>query len=236
MQDSNAVQIRIVKHLQDGRGNLTVVGDDAQSIYGFRGATNRAFVLLSDVLVESTLQEHSMVQNYRSRAPIIQARAIRSLSHMIRTPWIRLVPNTVSALQVGNHVIQALMKEGALRTKDLVCTRAEDALPVQYHEFGTGLQEARFIVNEIKRLHDECQYRYGDMAIICRLNNNKTFFAHDFGVLHHIKLQLAKQAIPHKVFRGRQCVPYAWKSCVLFPHLMCPSQHSIIDELLLPAG
>lgn len=73
VQDSNAVQIRIVKHLQDGRGNLTVVGDDAQSIYGFRGATSRAFMLLSDVLEDSTVQEFAMTQNYRSNGPIIQA-------------------------------------------------------------------------------------------------------------------------------------------------------------------
>ena len=69
----------MVKHLQDGRGNLTVVGDDAQSIYGFRGATSRAFVLLSDVLEDSTVKVFSMTQNYRSHGPIIQVRYIRML-------------------------------------------------------------------------------------------------------------------------------------------------------------
>lgn len=37
-QDTNVVQKEIVEYLAEGSGNLLVVGDDAQSIYSFRGA------------------------------------------------------------------------------------------------------------------------------------------------------------------------------------------------------
>ena len=37
-QDTNLVQARIVKHLAGDKGNVMAVGDDAQSIYAFRGA------------------------------------------------------------------------------------------------------------------------------------------------------------------------------------------------------
>ena len=36
-QDTNAIQGYIAYHLARNHGNIMVVGDDAQSIYGFRG-------------------------------------------------------------------------------------------------------------------------------------------------------------------------------------------------------
>ena len=40
MQDTNALQVEIVETIAAaGAGNLTAVGDDAQSIYRFRGPT-----------------------------------------------------------------------------------------------------------------------------------------------------------------------------------------------------
>src|SRR5207245_8726114 len=40
-QDTNHAQYEIVKLLAGSRGNLTVVGDDEQSVFGFRGAEVR---------------------------------------------------------------------------------------------------------------------------------------------------------------------------------------------------
>lgn len=71
-QDTNRLQARILLGMKpQGRG-LTVVGDDAQSIYSFRAATVRnildfpaAFTPLANVI--------TLEQNYRSTAPILAA-------------------------------------------------------------------------------------------------------------------------------------------------------------------
>jgi DNA helicase-2/ATP-dependent DNA helicase PcrA len=71
-QDTNALQARILLGLKpDGRG-LTVVGDDAQSIYGFRAATVRN-ILDFPGCFEPPAAIVKLEQNYRSGQPILDA-------------------------------------------------------------------------------------------------------------------------------------------------------------------
>jgi DNA helicase-2/ATP-dependent DNA helicase PcrA len=68
-QDTNRVQYNIVKKLAEPHQNLCVVGDDAQSIYAFRGAT------IQNILHFTTdYPNHHIVkleQNYRSTQHIV---------------------------------------------------------------------------------------------------------------------------------------------------------------------
>lgn len=68
-QDTNLVQARIVRHLVGTDGNVMAVGDDAQSIYAFRGA-NVANILDFPKLFENTTIVR-LEQNYRSVQPIL---------------------------------------------------------------------------------------------------------------------------------------------------------------------
>jgi DNA helicase II / ATP-dependent DNA helicase PcrA len=71
-QDTNRLQAAILLAMKpDGRG-LTVVGDDAQSIYSFRGATVRN-ILDFPGHFEPNAARVTLERNYRSTAPILAA-------------------------------------------------------------------------------------------------------------------------------------------------------------------
>ncbi len=70
-QDTNALQADILAAMQpDGRG-LTVVGDDAQAIYGFRAATVRNILEFPERFPDTTIVR--LERNYRSSQPILDA-------------------------------------------------------------------------------------------------------------------------------------------------------------------
>ncbi|RMH20429.1 MAG: ATP-dependent helicase [Acidobacteria bacterium] len=68
-QDTNRLQAHIAALLASAHGNLMVVGDEAQSIYGFRGASFANIIDFPKVFPDArtTLLE----QNYRSIQPIL---------------------------------------------------------------------------------------------------------------------------------------------------------------------
>ncbi|MBZ0224850.1 MAG: UvrD-helicase domain-containing protein, partial [Comamonas sp.] len=96
-QDTNATQYELLKLLVGDSGRFTAVGDDDQSIYGWRGATldnlkqlPRDFPRLKVVKLE---------QNYRSTSAIL-----RAANHVI-TPNPKLFPKTLfSELGEGEPV------------------------------------------------------------------------------------------------------------------------------------
>ena len=70
-QDTNMAQYRIVNLLARDRRNLTVVGDDSQSIYAFRGARIQNILNFKRDYPEA--KEFRLEQNYRSTQIIVNA-------------------------------------------------------------------------------------------------------------------------------------------------------------------
>ncbi|MBA94204.1 MAG: hypothetical protein CMP21_00315 [Rickettsiales bacterium] len=69
-QDTNSIQARLVKSiLNETHNNITVVGDDAQSIYSFRGAHFQNIIKFPDHFPNTTIVK--LEQNYRSTQPIL---------------------------------------------------------------------------------------------------------------------------------------------------------------------
>jgi DNA helicase II / ATP-dependent DNA helicase PcrA len=70
-QDTNYAQYLIVKKLAANNENICVVGDDAQSIYGFRGANIQNILNFKSDYPD--LRVFKLEQNYRSTKTIVQA-------------------------------------------------------------------------------------------------------------------------------------------------------------------
>jgi len=70
-QDTNFVQFELVKMLAAGHRNLTVVGDDDQSIFRFRGASLSNILEFEEVFPEA--KRIVLTRNYRSTQPILDA-------------------------------------------------------------------------------------------------------------------------------------------------------------------
>ncbi|GAB2191933.1 DNA helicase Rep [Sessilibacter sp. MAH2] len=75
-QDTNNAQYLLVKQLVGGRGSLTVVGDDDQSIYAWRGARPENMSLLK--VDFPNLEVIKLEQNYRSTQ-----RILKTANHLI---------------------------------------------------------------------------------------------------------------------------------------------------------
>jgi DNA helicase II / ATP-dependent DNA helicase PcrA len=83
-QDTNVLQHEIIKGLVGDRGNVMAVGDDAQSIYAFRGADVRNIHAFPDAFEGCRMIR--LEHNYRSTQPILDVcnAILRDAPHMFR--------------------------------------------------------------------------------------------------------------------------------------------------------
>jgi len=68
-QDTNRLQADVVRHLASTHQNVMVVGDDAQSIYAFRGATFKNIMEFPSLFPGTII--YKLEENYRSTQPIL---------------------------------------------------------------------------------------------------------------------------------------------------------------------
>ena len=150
-QDTNHAQWEMVKLLAAEHGNVTVVGDDDQSIYRFRGAALGNILGFRDAYPKAA--SVVLVDNYRSRQPILDA-AHRLIRHND--------PERLEAREGLDKRLRARMK----------FARSEpEAGPIELAGYTTGSDEADAIADRIAASL-RAGRRAGDHAILVRGNRD----------------------------------------------------------------
>ena len=127
-QDTNLLQARILRGMCSGHGRLTVVGDDAQSIYAFRGAHFRNILDFPRQFPGATMV--TLAQNYRSTQPIL------TLSNaVISRAEERFTKELYTSREGGEKPWLVTAKDEAQQT-----TFVADRV-LQLHESGVALHE-----------------------------------------------------------------------------------------------
>ena len=147
-QDTNYAQYQLVKLLAADDSNLTVVGDDSQSIYKFRGAAiSNILTFMKDYPKAKRIV---LTKNYRSTQTILDA-AYKLIKHND--------PDTLEAkLKISKNLI----------------SQVEDGEKIELVRTERVEQEADAVITKIKDL--KSKYDWRDFAILVRANNHNEPF------------------------------------------------------------
>lgn len=157
-QDTNYAQFELLKLLAGRERNLTVCGDDDQSIYKFRGAAISNILNFQEEYPDAALVV--LTENYRSTQQILDAA-------------YRLIQN--------NNPDRLEVKSGI--AKRLRAVAGEGGPLVQRH-FERLDEECDFVAEEISRRVREAGRAYSDFAILVRSNAQADPFLHALNLLH----------------------------------------------------
>lgn len=145
-QDTNYAQWELVRLLAARHNNITVVGDDDQSIYKFRGAA------ISNIL--------GFIKAYPQARQIVLTRNYRSPQSILDTAYRLIRQNDPERLEVKKAIDKRLKAE------------VPDGPQVTHLTFDTISSEADGVAGIIMEKVGSGAYSYGDFAILVRANRD----------------------------------------------------------------
>ncbi len=151
-QDTNYAQNKLVTLLTGRDGNITVVGDDDQSIYRFRGAAVSNMLQFREHFPSTKIV--TLTDNYRSKQTILTA-AHTLISH-----------NNPDRLEVIEKIDKKLV------------SHVEGLGKIELTNPQESRDEADFVSKKILELKDT--YDFSDFAVLVRANNHAESFVRSF--------------------------------------------------------
>ncbi|MEK6714791.1 MAG: ATP-dependent DNA helicase [Candidatus Omnitrophota bacterium] len=156
-QDTNFAQFQIVKLLTGSAKNITVVADDDQCIYRFRGAAYSN--ILNFIEAYSEAKKITLIKNYRSTQKILDS-AYRLIQY-----------NNPDRFEVKSKINKKLIGF------------VPDGIEVKHVSFDTVSSEADYVANAIEEKVKCTGYNYTDFAILVRSNNDADPFLRALNML-----------------------------------------------------
>jgi len=156
-QDTNHAQFEIVKLLSAKHKNITVSGDDDQSIYKFRGAA------LSNIM--------SFVDTYPDAKKVVLTKNYRSTQNIL---------DSATRLVRCNNPDRLEIKEGIDKNLNAVSKQGKG---VEHIHFDTLTDAADSLARLIKDKAGKGKYSYKDFAILVRANNQADFYLRSLNML-----------------------------------------------------
>jgi len=145
-QDTNYSQFQLVKLLVKEHRNITVVGDDDQSVYKFRGAA------ISNIL--------GFLDTYPDAHQIVLTKNYRSPQEILDSAYRLIQYNNPDRLEFKNKI-----------NKRLVAAKKDQA-KVRFLHYDSVLSEAEGVARLIKEKVEKEEYKWGDFAILVRANDD----------------------------------------------------------------
>lgn len=157
-QDTNKIQYQIVKLLASYHKNIFIVGDEDQSIYGWRGANIKN---IKDFIKDFDAKVFKLEQNYRSTKKILEA-------------------------------ANRLIAYNSDRIPKKLWTENEDGVKIERYTAFNESEESEYVASAIRSLVDYAGYKYGDIAVLVRLN----------ALTQNFEEKFLNYNIPYDIFGG----------------------------------
>ena len=171
-QDCNDLQFGILKLLAGEAANLFVVGDDDQSIYGFRGANPGIMRQFTEEYPQGVIIR--LEANYRSREAIVRAGNVVIAEN--KTRFAKTMYAVEKEKQENEEEPEENEEEpgGDRDNFPAVGRRKQILSPVTILSFPDKKAQNNYIFSRVKELSK--QFSYEDMAVIFRTNREAELF------------------------------------------------------------
>lgn len=175
-QDTNPMQSALISLLTTDQTELMVVGDDDQSIYGFRGATLANILDFKTKYPESN--QVTLTENYRSSQAILDAS-------------YRLIQNN------NPHRLEA-----SLSIDKRLRSAKKSSLEPQLHCFASLSQEMQWLADDIQKAIDT-GVEAGEIAVLCRRNKTAQYVSEalELNNIDHVVIGEKYQLYKTKIVR-----------------------------------